>query len=53
MALAVMASGFDSTPINYAWIDSVTITVSYLDNPNAQFCCPWKWGVLISVAFLK
>ena len=33
------SSGFDGTPINYAWMDSSTITVYYLDNSNAQFCC--------------
>ena len=47
------SSGFDGIPINNAWIDDSTITVSYIDSTNTQFCCPWKRGALISDAFLK
>ena len=31
-------SRFGGTPINYPWVDSSTVTVSYSDSPNAQFC---------------
>ena len=41
---------FVGTPINYAWMDSSTMTVS---SPNTHFCCLWKKGTLITVAFLK
>ena len=34
------SSEFGKTPINYAWIDTYTTTFSYLDSPNAHFCCP-------------
>ena len=46
------SSTFGGTPVNYAWMDSSTITVSYLDSGNAQFCCSWK-RALVSVAFRK
>ena len=46
-------SGIDGTPISYVRVDSSTITVSYLDSQNCQFCCPWKRGALILVVFYK
>ena len=47
------SSGFGIISINYACMASSTITVSYLDSPNVQFCCPWKRGLLIPAAYLK
>ena len=37
---------------NYAWMESLAMTASYLDSPNAQFCCLWRQGMLLSVALL-
>ena len=47
-------SGFVGTPVSYAWMNSSTIIVTYLyGSTNGQFYFPWKWGALISVAFLE
>lgn len=41
-------SRIGDTPINQAWMDSSTITASYVDSPNAQLSCAWKRGALTS-----
>ena len=47
------SNGIGGTPINYAWLNSPTIILCFLDIDEAQFQCGWKRELFLSVCLLK
>ena len=47
------SNGTGGTPVNYAWLNSPTIILCYLDIAEAQFWCGWKRELFLSVCLLK
>ena len=47
------SNGIGGTPINYAWLNSPTIILCFLDIVEAQFRCGWKRELFLSVCLLK
>ena len=50
---AYSSNGIGGTPINYAWLNSPTIILCFLDIEEAQFRFGWKRGLFPSVCLLK
>ena len=50
---AYSSNGIGGTPINYAWLNSPTIILCFLDIVEAQFRCGWKRELFLSVCLLK
>ena len=50
---AYCTNGIGGTPINYAWLNSPTIILCFLDIVEAQFRCGWKRELFLSVCLLK
>ena len=50
---AYSSNGISGIPINYAWLNSPTIILCFLDIVEAQFRRGWKRELFLSVRFLK
>ena len=50
---AYSSDGTGGTPIIYAWLNSPTIILCFLDIVEAQFWCGWKSGLFLSVCLLE
>ena len=50
---AYSCNGIGGTPINYAWLNSPTIILCFLDIVDAQFRCGWKRELFLLVSLLK
>ena len=50
---ACSSNRIGGTPINYAWLNSPTIILCFLDIAEAQFQCGWKRELFLSVCILK
>ena len=56
--IAILLGAYSSnviggTPINYAWLNSPTIILCFLNIVEAQFRCGWKRELFLSMCLLK
>ena len=50
---AYSSNGIGGTPVNYAWLNSRTIILCFLDIVETQFRCGWKRGLFLLVCLLN